>query len=139
MLPIILLLAVECIQPASCNNESKTTLVRQDLSTTRLPLSKPWVTAKGQNHSPDVNNYILSFQPKNHWEKSRQRNGWGGGGGGWGRVNPFQINFSATKMILNKQNFQLLTQCLKNPHSKCIPELAKDIFSFTFPCLLFQY
>ena len=38
----------------------------------------------------------------------------------------------ATKDIY--QNFKILTQCLENTHNKCIKELAKDTFSFTFPC-----
>ena len=50
------------------------------------------------------------------------------GGGGGGLIH--------SKVILVPQNFHPLTQCPKNTQQvKCIPQLAQDTFSFTFPCL----
>ena len=53
----------------------------------------------------------------------------GGGGRGRGRVNPFQSNFGATKLPPSDPMPKNTQQV------KCIPDLAQDTFSFTFPCL----
>ena len=52
-----------------------------------------------------------------------------GGGRGRGRVNPFQSNFGATKLPPSDPMTKNTQQV------KCIPDLAQDTFSFTFPCL----
>ena len=51
------------------------------------------------------------------------------GGRGRGRVNPFQSNCGDTKLPPSDPMPKNTQQV------KCIPDLAQDTFSFTFPCL----